>query len=780
MRDHVPMDDISYERRRARFRPVRGGLVALARPVAALSAAAVLLSGAVGAPALAGAAAAGDGAWGSGSARTSLKLLDVSVGAQRLEVLQLALVTGLADGATTASGVVTPLTVDGAPYGRQSVSGRSAAVPSVRSSAVAPAAARGLVDGRSPEVQVTARDGSSRASADSLGGVSVLGLPVALQGAVELSSTVGADGSAGSKTVTVTDLALPGLADLLGALGLDLAALPVDSLTELLDRLDLTDSSVEQARQALDEVLGPVAAEVDRAQAEVAGTAEAVHLLVQEAAKARSALADASNALDAATAALGGDSGSGLLYRSQALEGLEPVLAPVQQVVQQPVQQVVQQPVQQVVQQPVQEVVASPAPRLNGGLDAALQPVLDPVVDPVVEPVVDAVVDGTGALPVPSLPAPSLPGVVTPEQQPLIDAYTAARASYDAALAAARTLDEQLAAARRLLAGATAALDTLLAPARPQLEAVTGAAVGLLDATPLVALDRLEVHTLASVTGAGPHGQRAEVVGGRVEGLRVLGTDVLEGPLGRGPVSVTALSGAGGAVDDAIGALTGALSQVLSDVPGLPALQVPAPRIELLSTASATDVIDGVGRAGTAVRALTVTWPGLAVPAAVAVPDAVSLPGVATRGSALAGGLPTLPGTLAPLSTDAAGGAADVAVDVAVDVVSRPLRITLATLEDRAEFRPAAAPAETGTPAAPTPGAAAPSVVPAPAATSADGAPDGATTSTGSAGPADSPAAVTAAAAAQLPRTGGAPVPALAAALLVGAALLLHRRRPTA
>ena len=77
--------------------------------------------------------------------------------------------------------------------------------------------------------------------------------------------------------------------------------------------------------------------------------------------------------------------------------------------------------------------------------------------------------------------------------------------------------------------------------------------------------------------------------GGEVQGLKVLGTDVLDNVLGTRTLDVAGLTGDTlSKVTTAVDGLTGTLSEVLSTVPGLPALKVPAPKVELLSKDAVT------------------------------------------------------------------------------------------------------------------------------------------------------------------------------------------------
>jgi hypothetical protein len=738
------------------------------RPALAVSAALVLLAGTYG-PAVAAGSDADDQPSAVGAASSSLSLLDVTLGDASVRLLDLALRSESGAGAPSTSFVVTPLALDGAAYGRQSLSSRSAALPGVDSRRFAPAALSAVASASSPSIDVTVEGATSRAAATTLGGASVLGIPVRLDGAVEISSSSAATGSAGSKTLTLTQLALPSVADLLAAAGLDLQALPAASLTGLLNRLDLDSSATREAEQALRDALGGSAPAYDTAVASVVDATDAVVAAAEQRADARATLAAATASLNDAAAALSGSSG-GALRRTGSLIGLDPitsvldpVLAPVTEVVA-PVEDGTSTIVntgEELVVDAVVEPVLEPV--VDSSVDSVLSPVLKPVVEPVteaVEPVLEPVLE-----PLESVVA--LPGL-----EPLAEAYAAAQAAYNQALAGFTSAEATLGLARQTLADARATVAALLAPVAPQVEALVSSVRGVLDATPLVSIERLEVTTRSAVTSAASGGQTAQVVGGRVQGLRVLGTDVLLSALGSSDVDVLDLAGpALQSVDRTVGQLTGALSSALSSVPGLPGLSVPAPKVQLLSSATTTDVVDGFGVAGSALRALTVTWPGIALPVEAALPDAATLPSVV--------GLPRLSGL-------SAFGAAR--VPAPGDLLTQPLTLTVATLEDRARFRPAAVLSDAGdgsstgggdssgsaAPASPGPGAA-----PADGPVTGRGAPqDTPTTGTGTpdhgtpAQPRTTPVGLT-----ELPRTGADALPAALALLLVAAGLVLHRRR---
>jgi hypothetical protein len=274
-----------------------------------------------------------------------------------------------------------------------------------------------------------------------------------------------------------------------------------------------------------------------------------------------------------------------------------------------------------------------------------------------------------------------------------------------------------------------------------QVDALVHAIVGVLGATPLVSIDSFTVRTEASATTAAKGGQTAKVVGGEIQGVHVLGNDVLMQTLRTDRIDLGFLAGApldllGQRIDE----LTGTLSNVLSAVPGLPTLSVPAPQIDLLSTSTATNITGGFGAARTTVKALQITIPALTIPAAVqkATP-------------------------LGALRVKAIG-----------DVLTSPLVVGVGTMNDTASFRPAG---KTGV--LPPGSGSAGTFAGGPTGVGA-GNPTGSgpgTSSPGGSNPQGTPTAGGPSGNPQLPRTGLSAGMALLAFGLVGAGLVLSRGR---
>ena len=585
------------------------------RPLAVTAVAAVLVATAAG-PAAARSTAAADTP--VGTATSALNLLSLALANHSVQVGGVALTSDTVSGDPVAKVVVTPLKVDGTAYGEQTVTPASspATVPVVDSSTVVPAALAALASVKSPAFDASASntDGaSSKAGTASLGSVSVLGLPLALDGAVNVTSAVTDASAVGEKTITVENLALPSIADILAALGLNLPKLPVETLTKLLTDLGLTSTAVTTAQQALataqaafqtqltaaQKAVDDQQALVDAAKADLATKLSALDAAKVDLTAAQAVVTTAQDAFDDAAAA-----------RDAAAAAITAVL-----------------PVGTTLDQ---YLVLFPSSTLVTTYNNAV-----------------ALVTSTGTA--------------------LANAKTAADAAQvvvntaQAAVDTAQTLVNDLVA---VLNSLIAALNAILANLQPQIDALLAAITALLDGTPLVSIDSITLQTQALVTSATAGGQTAKVVGGELVGLNVLGTDVLQNVLGTSSVDLLDLAGNTlTSVTSAINGLTGTLSSVLSNVPSLPTLSIPAPQIGLFTKTASTSIADGFGVAENSVKALTITIPAITLPAAVALPDASSLPAIS--------GLPT--------------GAVTTAVG---DLVSKPITLGLVTLSEQSKFRP--------------------------------------------------------------------------------------------
>ncbi len=276
-----------------------------------------------------------------------------------------------------------------------------------------------------------------------------------------------------------------------------------------------------------------------------------------------------------------------------------------------------------------------------------------------------------------------------------------------------------------LIAALEAALETVLAGQLTDLIAglpVIGGLplpdlLDLLDVS-LLELGALDVKTLAS-SGAT---DSADVTGS-LDGLNVLGTDVLDTVLGDSAVDLTSLLGDGGlgGVQELTNGLLGTVTDVLDGV----GVVLPLPVVEILNVVE-EDVSEENGtktsRAG--VEALSLTW----------ALDKLNIPGGFAQG-----GLPivgALGGT--PVTAPAGISAAALPTGSLTSLLSEPLSLVLGDLTDTAVFKANAATPSTVVPVGGTPAAAAPG--------------------------------------AQLPRTGASAAIAVLGVVLMGAAVIARRR----
>jgi peptidoglycan hydrolase CwlO-like protein len=627
-------------------------LETIVRPSPLLSAAAAAaLLAAVAGPA----SAATTPAPAKGLASSSVTLLGVAAGGHTVSVGSLELLSDMLGAESVAKILLTPLTADGTTYGQQTVTPGSspATAPAVNTSALS--ALSGLVGVTSPVLNATASSNdnqpSTTAGADSLGSLSVLGLPVALSGNLDVGSSVTrAGGAVGEKTLVLEDVALPSVADLLAALGLDLKALPVSVLNELLAELDLVNTAVTTANKALTDATAAAQAQIDAAQAAVDKAAADLAAKTAELAGPQSQLAAAEKQLADATAAAA-PLRAALTSAQSNLTAANSTLAGAQQ-----------------------QLASAQAAALAGT-----------VLGVVPAPLAAAVTAAQTAVDAANATVASATAAVTKATSDL----AAAQSAVDVAAAAVTALKNTIATLQtaidglqKVLDAAVAALKGLLSNVQPLIDALLAAITAVLDGTPLVSFDSLSVVTESVASSNQPGGQSAKIVGGELVGLEVLGTDVLSDVLGTSSVDVLDLVGTQlTAVNGLIADLTGTLSSVLSTVPQFPTLSIPAPQVGLLTKSTSTGIADGFGTASTSVKGLSLTLPSVSIPTALALPGAADLP------------------------------ALDGITQVAGLLTSAPVKIDMATLASQSRFAPAvtAAPG-TGTPGTQTPGTQTPGV----------------------------------------------------------------------
>ena len=187
----------------------------------------------------------------AGAATSSLQLVSAAVAGHTLSAGTISLIADARTATKVGRAVLTPITADGTSYGEQTVT--PAASPKTVGGASSPSTLASLLSLASPSLAATVTNKPSAAvSSTSLGSLKVLGLSVPLTGSLGVSSLVdAATGAAATKQVTLKNLALPSIADLLAALGIDLSKLPTATLTSLLDQLNLVSNAVDAAQAAV-------------------------------------------------------------------------------------------------------------------------------------------------------------------------------------------------------------------------------------------------------------------------------------------------------------------------------------------------------------------------------------------------------------------------------------------------------------------------------------------------------------------------------------------------
>ena len=613
-------------------------------PLLSAAAAAALLA-AVAGPATAATAPAP----AKGVASSSVTLLGVAAGGHTVTAGTLELLSDMLGAQSVAKVLLTPLTADGTSYGQQTVTPASSPVsaPSVDSSALVPALA-GIASLRTPVLEAAAdnADGepSTSAGAASLGSLSVLGLPVSIEGSLDVGSAVSRNaGAVGEKTLVVENVALPSLADVLAALGLNVPALPVEVLTELLNELDLVTTTITDLQKQIDDATAAIQAQIDKAQADVDKAAADLAAKTAELGGKKNELAAAEQDLQSKTAALGAAK-TALAAEQQKLDDANAQLT----------------------------TATANLTSLLGSTSISAYEALSPEAKALLDPT-GAIAAAYQAYKTAQTAVAGATAAVTTattavaNAQSAVDLAAGVVATLKAAVAALQATVDELQA---LLDALIAVLQNILSDVQPLIDSLKAAILAVLDGTPLLSFDSLSVVTEATATSNTEGGQTARIVGGEISGLEVLGTDVLGNVLGTTKIDLLDITASQlAAINALIGTVTGALSSVLSTVPQFPTLSIPAPEVGLLSKSTSTSVVDGFGVATTSVKGLSVTLPSVSIPTALALPGAIDLPAL--------GGVTQVAGLL----------------------TSAPVKIDLATLSSNARFAPAVAGSPTtGTP----------------------------------------------------------------------------------
>ena len=186
------------------------------------------------------AAEAATGVSAADSAVSTATIATVSVGALAglTEAQSIAIGTLSATAGSGATPAVTfvPVTLNGVKNGAVTVTPANSP-QSVGTVATDPL---GVVAATSPAAKLTAAaEGATSSSGleSTLGSVSILGLPVGLNGGLDAGSATDASHAQAGKAVSFSNLSLPNLSDLLGALGIDVDKLPVTTLNAARKRM---------------------------------------------------------------------------------------------------------------------------------------------------------------------------------------------------------------------------------------------------------------------------------------------------------------------------------------------------------------------------------------------------------------------------------------------------------------------------------------------------------------------------------------------------------------
>jgi hypothetical protein len=259
----------------------------------------------------------------SGSAQSTLTLLDVALGGHTVTAGQIAAVASDVN-SRVAQLVVTPAVVDGTAYGRQTITPASAPA-TVPSGAPQTVSVPNLLSLTGPTLTVDAQAGPTTvltsAALKALGQLTLTpaglaNLPVNLQAAtLDNLAKVTSSQAEASKTVVVGGLSLPSINDLLKGLGVDLNA--------LLDQL--TQGNLTKLGGLVGAQLATLNTAVDTAQAALASAPDTL-------AGAQAALAPANAALTTANATLTTDNAAVTAANSAwttAFSAINPALLPV-------------------------------------------------------------------------------------------------------------------------------------------------------------------------------------------------------------------------------------------------------------------------------------------------------------------------------------------------------------------------------------------------------------------------------------------------------------------
>lgn len=224
------------------------------------------------------AANAATGVTAAGSAVSTATLATLSVGALadlvEAQSVSIGSLAATAQTVTSAAPSVTfvPITLNGTKTGAVTVTSANSpqTVGAVNTNDL------GVLSATSPGATLKADDSSS-ALESSLGSLSLLGLPVTLDGSLDVGSATDATKSQAGKALTISNVELPNLADLLAALGIDITKLPADTLNGLIENLNIAlDGAQQTAMDNANTAIGLAEQAVDGADGDVSDATTAL------------------------------------------------------------------------------------------------------------------------------------------------------------------------------------------------------------------------------------------------------------------------------------------------------------------------------------------------------------------------------------------------------------------------------------------------------------------------------------------------------------------------
>jgi hypothetical protein len=216
-----------------------------ARPLAAGAAVALLAPAAI---AFAPAASASTVATNTGDAGSTATVLSLTAAGHTVDAVVANLGASTITSPAKAAIDVVPVTLDGQKFGEQSISSGSQSVPSNNQSVL------GAVGIATPDIAMqasTANGPVARLISTGHLAPSLLGISLpSVSSTLNFGSSVVGKTSDASKNVHLTGVQLPSLSDLLGALGLNINALPTSVLQSLVNNLNLATSTIKSAENA--------------------------------------------------------------------------------------------------------------------------------------------------------------------------------------------------------------------------------------------------------------------------------------------------------------------------------------------------------------------------------------------------------------------------------------------------------------------------------------------------------------------------------------------------